>query len=128
VYAESILKICEFCVGSPMTCVSGVTGADLKKRIFHIMTEDITRNLDFSKKLLLAFAGLLALATPIAFGLLHPTQTHAKSRPQSSAANTIVYDTISIKPSAPTETNREFLFGLGTFSATMTVRELIAAI
>src|SRR5262249_41984575 len=29
VYAESILKICEFCVGSPLTCVSGVTGADL---------------------------------------------------------------------------------------------------
>ena len=128
VYAESILKICEFCVGSPMTCVSGVTGADLKKRIFHIMTEGITRNLDFSKKLLFAVAGLLALATPIAFGLLHPTQTHANSRPQSSAANTIVYDTVSIKPSAPTETNREFLFGLGTFSATMTVRELIAAI
>jgi bla regulator protein BlaR1 len=128
VYAESILKICEFCVGSPMTCVSGVTGADLKKRIFHIMTEGITHNLDFSKKLLLAVAGLLVLATPIAFGLLHPTQTHARSRPQSSAANTIVYDTVSIKPSAPTETNREFLFGLGTFSATMTVRELIAAI
>jgi hypothetical protein len=31
VYAESILKICEFCVASPLACVSGVTGADLKK-------------------------------------------------------------------------------------------------
>jgi bla regulator protein blaR1 len=31
IYAESILKICEFCIGSPLTCVSGVTGADLKK-------------------------------------------------------------------------------------------------
>ena len=33
IYAESILKICEFCVGSPLACVSGVTGSDLKKRI-----------------------------------------------------------------------------------------------
>src|ERR1700719_1412341 len=33
VYAESILKICEFCVGFPLACVSGVTGADLKKKI-----------------------------------------------------------------------------------------------
>ncbi len=38
VYAESILKICEFCVGSPLACVSGVTGADLKRRIVRIMT------------------------------------------------------------------------------------------
>ena len=24
IYAESILKICEFCVGSPLACVSGL--------------------------------------------------------------------------------------------------------
>ena len=29
VYAESILKVCEFCLSSPLTCVSGVTGSDL---------------------------------------------------------------------------------------------------
>ena len=39
VYAESILKTCEFCVESPLACVSGVTGADLKKRIVRIMTQ-----------------------------------------------------------------------------------------
>jgi bla regulator protein blaR1 len=32
IYAESILRVCEFCLGSPLACVSGVTGADLKKR------------------------------------------------------------------------------------------------
>ena len=45
VYAESILKVCEFCVGSPLACVSGVTGADLKKRIVHIMTKGVVRKL-----------------------------------------------------------------------------------
>jgi beta-lactamase regulating signal transducer with metallopeptidase domain len=54
VYAESILKVCEFCVGSPLACVTGVTGADLKKRMVYIMTERIVRKLDFTKKLLLS--------------------------------------------------------------------------
>ncbi len=50
VYAESILKICEFCVESPLACVSGVTGADLKKRIVHIMAQCAVRELDFGQK------------------------------------------------------------------------------
>jgi beta-lactamase regulating signal transducer with metallopeptidase domain len=33
-YAESILKICEFCLSSPLTAVSGVTSANLKKGWF----------------------------------------------------------------------------------------------
>src|SRR5437773_11545961 len=39
VYAESILKVCEFCVGSPLACVGGVSGADLTKRIAYIVTK-----------------------------------------------------------------------------------------
>src|ERR1019366_6980863 len=38
VYAESILKVCEFYLSTPLACVSGVTGADLKKRIEAIMS------------------------------------------------------------------------------------------
>jgi len=127
VYAESVLKICEFCVGAPMTCVASINGADLKKRICHIMTEGVTRDLDFSKKLLLVVAALLALITPITSGLLHPTLTHARSQPQSTAdANTLVYDTVSIKSSAPAE-EWGFLFGGRTFTATnITLRDLIA--
>ena len=50
VYAESILKVCEFCVGSPLACVSGVTGADLKKRIVHIMSETYCTQTRFHEK------------------------------------------------------------------------------
>ena len=39
-YAESILKTCQFFVESPLACVSGVTGSDLKKRIEEIMTNE----------------------------------------------------------------------------------------
>lgn len=99
VYAESILKICEYCVGSPLACVSGVTGADLKKRIVHIMTERVVRKLDFSKKLLLSAAGLVAVAVPIIFGLANATQSRAQSQAQSMGGKAPVYEVAAIKPS-----------------------------
>jgi beta-lactamase regulating signal transducer with metallopeptidase domain len=37
-YAESILKVCAFCLEPPAPCVSGVSGADLKERVLRIMT------------------------------------------------------------------------------------------
>src|SRR5205807_3798167 len=98
VYAESILKICEFCVGSPLACVTGVTGADLKKRMAYIMTRNLSRELDFSRKLLLSASGLLALAAPIAVGLLHVTQTRAQSQGQSIAVSGPGFVSVSIRP------------------------------
>ncbi len=70
IYAESILKTCEFCVESPLACVSGITGADLKKRILRIMTERVVNKLSFRGKLLLASFGLAAIAGPVVFGLV----------------------------------------------------------
>ena len=79
VYAESILKTCEFCVESPLACVSGVTGADLKKRIVRIMTERMANKLSFGRKLLLAGVGVAAVAGPVVFGLVNAPQIRAAS-------------------------------------------------
>jgi uncharacterized protein (TIGR03435 family) len=98
IYAESILKICEFCIESPLACVSGVTGADLKKRMVHIMTKNVPRKLDFARKLLLSAAGLLAVATPVVFGLLKPVQSRAQSQDQGTTAIVPAFETTSIKP------------------------------
>jgi len=93
-YAESILKVCEFCLSSPLTCVSGVTGADLKKRMVQIMTDRVVRKLNFARKLLLWTAACLAIALPIAFGLLNVTP----SRAESPLAGTPKFENVSIKP------------------------------
>ena len=133
IYAESILKICEFCVGSPLTCVSGVTGADLKKRIARIMTEDVARKLDLSRKLLLSAAGFLAVAAPVAFGLLHATQTRAASQAQITGTIPPVYEFLSIKPTSvtPDKSGRAMTRMLGSpngFTDTnVTLRMLIDA-
>jgi uncharacterized protein (TIGR03435 family) len=98
VYAESILKVCEFCVGSPLTCVSGVTGSDLKKRMVNIMTERIARKLDFSRKLLLSTAVLLALVIPIGFGVANATPRRAQMQGETAGANAPKFE-VSVKPS-----------------------------
>jgi uncharacterized protein (TIGR03435 family) len=68
-YAEGILRVCELYMASPLQCVAGVTGANLKQRIENIMTLRITRNLDSRRKLLLAVAGVCVVAGPLLVGL-----------------------------------------------------------
>jgi uncharacterized protein (TIGR03435 family) len=97
VYAESILKVCEFCLGSPLVCVSGVTGADLKRRMVYIMSDRMLHKLDFARKLLLSTAALLAIAIPVTFGLLNATSSHAQS--QDASQDGPIFDSVSIKPS-----------------------------
>lgn len=98
VYAESILKVCEFCVEAPLPCVSGVTGADLKKRMVHIMSENVARKLNFVKKLLLSSAAIVAIALPVGFGLMHATPSRAQSQ-GDAVADSAILESAPIKPS-----------------------------
>jgi uncharacterized protein (TIGR03435 family) len=100
IYAESILKVCEFCVGSPLACVSGVTGADLNERMVHIMTERAIRKLDFSRTLLLTMAALVALVVPVVFGLVSAAPGRAGAQAGSAAASAPEFEVVSIKPSS----------------------------
>ena len=98
VYAESILKTCEFSVGSPLACISGVTGADLKKRIVDIMQKPVALKLDRGKKLLLIAAGAMAAAGPVVFGLIQEPQIQAGSPVVGTASKVPAYEVASIKP------------------------------
>jgi uncharacterized protein (TIGR03435 family) len=85
-YAESILKVCEFYLGSPLVCIAGVTGSNLKKRIEEIMIHRITHKLELGKKLLLATVAVSALAVPVVIGLMHPTVGHAQEKSAPGAS------------------------------------------
>jgi bla regulator protein blaR1 len=97
VYAESILKTCQFYLESPLVCMSGISGSDLKKRIVRIMTQRAARKLDFGKKLLLAAAGTAAIAAPIMFGLMNAPHSRAQS-PAATDTPPKTFDVASIKP------------------------------
>ena len=75
VYAEGLLKACRFCAESPLICVSGITGADLKDRIIRIMTEHLVQKMDLSRKLLLGGVAFVSLAIPVALGLSAKSDT-----------------------------------------------------
>jgi len=94
VYAEGILKICELYLESPLDCVAGVTGANLKRRIEEIMANRVVFNLNAGRKLLLATAGMLALTVPVVIGLMNPSPIRAQSQPAKSVA----FEAASVKP------------------------------
>lgn len=96
VYAESLLKVCEFYVEMPSACTFGASGSDLKKRVRRIMGNQIGENLNGWKKLTLAAAGLGALAMPVLAGVVTSTiQNH--TRP----ADTPKWEAVSIRPCGP---------------------------
>jgi uncharacterized protein (TIGR03435 family) len=125
IYAESILKVCEFCVGSPLACVSGVTGSDLKKRMVHIMTESIATKLNFGKKLLLGTAGTLAIALPIVFGLANAPQVRAQE--QAANAPVITNDVeLTVKPGADGVSHRvAMMYSPNGFKSTNTTLQAL---
>ncbi len=101
-YAEGILKVCEYCLEAPLLCVSGVSGADLKKRIQGIMAHRVAHDLGLSRKLLLAIAGIAAIAAPIGIGLVNAPASEAQTQSAASPTTPLPqFEVASIKPSAP---------------------------
>jgi beta-lactamase regulating signal transducer with metallopeptidase domain len=79
IYAEGILNVCKFYTEAPMTCVSGVTGSDLKKRVLRIMAQQPASRLDLGRRMLLVCAGMLAIALPVSFGIVHAAAQTAEA-------------------------------------------------
>jgi len=118
VYAESILRTCEFYAESPLTCVPGVTGADLKKRIESIMRYDDGEVLGAWRKLLLATAGIATIATPIVIGTLGAPLVRAQS--SAGSAGGPAFEAASVKPNKADDPGRRILAPRpgGRFTAT----------
>jgi uncharacterized protein (TIGR03435 family) len=81
-YAEGIVNVCRRYVESPLACVSGVSGSNVKNRIKDIMTNRAVANLSVGQKVVLAAVAVVAVTTPIL----------AQSKPR--------FDVASVKPTA----------------------------
>jgi bla regulator protein BlaR1 len=71
-YAEGILKVCEFCLATPLTCAAGVTGADLKRRIEGVLENSAVLQLSWKRTALLVFTATAIVVSPVLLGF---TQT-----------------------------------------------------
>jgi bla regulator protein blaR1 len=115
VYAESILKVCEFCVESPLPCVPGVSGADLKRRIASIMSHRPARALSLGRKLLLGVAIVLAIAAPILAGAFRMPSKRVSA--QVALASVPRYSSVSIAPSTSGSNRVGLMFGADQFTS-----------
>ena len=104
-YAESILRTCEVAVAAPLVCVSGVSGSDLKVRIASILDGRRARRLGPIGRLLLAAAGALVVAVPIAAGALNaptpraqPAWQAAPPAPAQPATPAESFEVASVRP------------------------------
>lgn len=113
VYAEGILSVCKFYTESPVACVSGVTGSDLKKRLVRIMTQRLGNNLTLSRKLCLAAVALAAIAGPLVFGTVNAPLLRAQAAQDAQAQDASgsaapTFEVASIKPDDSGTQNRLF--------------------
>jgi bla regulator protein blaR1 len=97
VYAAGILNVCRHYVESPLACVSGVTGLNLKQRIEAILAARGAHSLGYAKIAALTLAATAAVALPLAIGIMHPQPVRA----QGAGPQTVPkphFDVASIKP------------------------------
>jgi uncharacterized protein (TIGR03435 family) len=123
-YAEGILNVCKFYVEVPLSCVSGVTGSELKRRIARILSGQRSRKLDLWRKALLGLAGVVALGTPLALGVARTTQDPERVVAQAPRENDSITGTWQGAAHAPGGHDRRFVLKVardekGTLSATL---------
>jgi uncharacterized protein (TIGR03435 family) len=92
-YAQGIVNVCKTYVESPLSCVAGISGSDLKKRIRGIMMWRASLPVTVRGKVILMVAALAMLSIPFAIGIVR-----AQSLPAEPA---YTYGVVSIHRSAP---------------------------
>ena len=127
VYAESLLRTCEFCVDSSPVCAAGVTGSDLKRRIERIMRNEAGVTLTAWRRFGLAAAACAAIALPLAIGAILSAPV-LRAQSQAITEATPRFDAASIKRNtggAIASVGSRILPD-GSFTATnLTLRQLI---
>jgi uncharacterized protein (TIGR03435 family) len=74
------------------------------------MAGRVAHNSDFSRKLVVSLAELLAVATPVMFGLLDATQSWGKPQTPDDAATSPVYEVASIKPNKSADDRTKLMY------------------
>lgn len=92
-YAGGLLQVCRHYLTSPLPCVAGLSGGELKQRVRAVLEGGWGRQLSRGRMALLGAAGTLALLGPLAAGAL--LQQAAYTGPLPTA-----FDAASIKPPA----------------------------
>jgi len=106
-YAEGILRTCEVYAEAPLTCMSGVTGSNLKARIRAIVSGHSGNALGMWRRTIIAAAASVAFSLPISLGVLQSPLLRAQA-PDVSAP--VAFDVASVKPNTSGDGHGGFNF------------------
>jgi bla regulator protein blaR1 len=84
VYAETILTACRLFLESPLTCMAGVTGSDLSKRIERIMLNVPSEALTPMRKAVVAAVPVFGVLIPIIVGVVSAPRIRAQQAPPAA--------------------------------------------
>ena len=91
-YAEGILNVCKMYLRAPLVCVSGVSGADLCRRLDAIVANRMGRRLTAAQTFGLVAAGLLGISLPVVVGAMPVPATAATPVTRSFKAASITFE------------------------------------
>jgi multidrug efflux pump subunit AcrA (membrane-fusion protein) len=114
-YADAILKVCKSYMDSPLKCVAGIAGADLKKRVQAILAERRWADLNLARKSALIAAAVAALAIPVVVGMIGAPSIRAQSHPAPPIENE------SQSRAMPAPKQVDYLSTIGAVTATSVV-------
>jgi RND family efflux transporter MFP subunit len=117
-YADAILSVCKLYTESPLTCVSAVTGANLKNRVQTILSGGVASELTFARKAMLSIVCALAVAAPLLVGAMEPSSTPAQT--QSASPKPFLSRPAAGRQSAPATVSQQargYVPALGTVAA-----------
>ena len=126
IYAETILRLCEFCLTAPLICAAGMMSSNLKKRIEEIMGNRVPRQLSLSRQVLLAVTLIAVLFAPFIAGAVR-----AKVASSPAEVSTALYPAPQPPPaplfSGPSPQRDGYLRALGSVigSATVAVKSRV---
>ena len=127
-YAETILKACRMFLESPLTCMAGVTGSDLSKRIERIMTNVQSEALTPMRKVVVTAVPVLAVLIPVIVGVLNAPPIRAQQAHPAPTSLNAEFEVASVKMNKSGLAGKVSIQTLpgGRFSAeNVTLRQLI---
>jgi hypothetical protein len=100
-YADAILNVCKLYVESPLACVAGVTGSNLRRRVDDIMVRRTGIGLSLARKAALSLATIGALVLPVVVGAVTAPLRAQATPSEMPATDTPKFEAASIRPCDP---------------------------
>jgi uncharacterized protein (TIGR03435 family) len=103
-YVAGILSVCRFTLRAPLSCVAGVSGAELRTRIESIVRLELGKRMTLTRRVAVALVAAVVLGVPIVAGLVRtPVVVAAAGRQKDSGqtAGELRFEVASIKPNKP---------------------------